>query len=113
MRMIIGIIAVVAIGMFLVMTQTAPRTSPTGALSSAPVNPSSVPVNQVAANEAPPMAGANSFTEAQAKDRIEAAGFVNVVALAQDQDGIWRASAMKNGAPVKVALDFKGNVVVN
>ena len=58
-----------------------------------------------------PIKGANSFTEGQAKDRIVAAGFTSVSSLAKDGDGVWRGSAMKDGKSVKVAIDFKGNVV--
>jgi putative membrane protein len=58
-----------------------------------------------------PFKGANSFTEGQAKDRVVAAGFTSVSSLAKDGDGVWRGSAMKDGKSVKVAVDFKGNVV--
>jgi putative membrane protein len=58
-----------------------------------------------------PIKGANSFTEGQAKDRIVAAGFTSVSSLAKDGDGVWRGSAMKDGKSIKVAVDFKGNVV--
>ena len=58
-----------------------------------------------------PMAGANSFTEAQAKDRIEKAGYTGVGALTKDADGVWHSTAMKGGSQVNVNLDFKGNVV--
>jgi hypothetical protein len=58
-----------------------------------------------------PLKGANSFTEAQAKDRAMAAGFTSLSSLVKDGDGIWRGSAMKDGKSAKVAIDFKGNVV--
>jgi uncharacterized protein with FMN-binding domain len=58
-----------------------------------------------------PIKGANSFTEGQAKDRVVAAGFTSVSSLVKDSDGVWRGSAMKDGKSVKVAVDFKGNVV--
>lgn len=58
-----------------------------------------------------PLKGANSFTEGQARDRIVAAGFTSVSSLAKDGDGIWRGDAVKDGKAVKVAVDFKGNVV--
>ena len=61
----------------------------------------------------PPIAGANSFTEAQAQDRIEKAGFTEVKGLKKDDQGIWRGSAMQSGKQVNVALDFQGNVVAN
>jgi hypothetical protein len=58
-----------------------------------------------------PAAGANSFTEGQAKERIAAAGFTNVSALAKDKDGIWRGKASKAGTMQDVSLDYQGNVV--
>ena len=62
-------------------------------------------------NPAAPVAGANSFTEAQAKERIEKAGFTNVSVLVKNKDGIWEGSAMRGDAKVQVSLDFQGNVV--
>ena len=62
---------------------------------------------------AAPLAGANSFTESQAKDRIEKAGFTEVSGLKKDDQGIWRASAKQGDKQVNVALDFQGNVVTN
>ena len=58
-----------------------------------------------------PLKGANSFTEGQAKDRAVSHGFTNVSALAKDADGIWRGTAQLDGKPVKLAVDYKGNVV--
>lgn len=62
-------------------------------------------------NPGAPAAGANSFTEGQAKSRIEAAGYSNVSGLAKDKDGIWRGKASKAGVAVDIALDYQGNVV--
>src|ERR1700757_95858 len=62
-------------------------------------------------NPGAPAAGANSFTEGQAKSRIEAAGYSNVSGLTKDKDGIWRGKASKAGKAVDVALDYQGNVV--
>ena len=59
---------------------------------------------------AAPVAGANSFTEGEAKSRIEARGFANVTQLRKDDQGIWRGKASRNGAMVDDALDFQGNV---
>jgi len=61
--------------------------------------------------QAPPLSGANSFTEDQAKDRIQAAGFSDVSKLTKDDQGIWRGQASKGGKNTTVALDYKGNVV--
>lgn len=60
-----------------------------------------------------PFAGANSYTEQQAINHIEKAGFTGVTGLKKDDQGIWRATAMRAGKPVSIALDFKGNVVAN
>ena len=62
---------------------------------------------------AAPVPGANSFTEAQAKSRIEEAGYSDVSALAKDDNGIWRGQANKDGKSVSVALDYQGNVVAD
>ena len=58
-----------------------------------------------------PVKGRNSFTEGEAKSRIEARGFTNVTQLRKDENGVWRGQATKNGAPVEVGLDYQGNVV--
>ncbi|MCO6416349.1 hypothetical protein JYK14_09235 [Siccirubricoccus sp. KC 17139] len=57
-----------------------------------------------------PVPGANSFTEGQARSRIEAAGFSDVSELRKDDQGIWRGRAMRSGQQVGVALDYQGNV---
>ena len=54
--------------------------------------------------------GANSFTEGEARRRLERSGFHDVKDLKKDADGIWRGSAMMDGKATPVALDFKGNV---
>lgn len=58
-------------------------------------------------------AGANSFTDGQAKGHIENSGYTNVTELTKDADGVWHAKAMKGGQTYNVSLDFKGNVVTN
>ena len=62
-------------------------------------------------NPGAPVAGANSFTEGQAKSRIEAHGFTSVGQLKKDRDGVWRGTATQAGKSVKVSVDFQGNVV--
>lgn len=109
MKLLIGIVVLMALGVWLVVVQT---TGPkTATVSNLPGPIASTPATAVASNEVPPLKGANSFTEAQAKTRIEAAGYTEVSGLLKDQDGIWRATAKKGGTSVQVALDFKGNVV--
>jgi hypothetical protein len=56
-------------------------------------------------------AGANSFTEGQARRRIEDRGYTNVGQLHKDQNSIWQADATKEGRRVRVGVDFRGNVV--
>jgi putative membrane protein len=63
------------------------------------------------ADDKPPVAGANSFTEGQAQTRIEGAGFTKVTGLKKDDQGVWRGSATKDGKQVPVSVDFRGNVV--
>jgi hypothetical protein len=62
-------------------------------------------------NSAAPVSGANSFTEGQARSRIETNGYSNVSDLQKDGDGVWRGKAMKDGKAVDVSLDFQGNVI--
>ena len=69
-------------------------------------NPGNAP-----ATTATPAAGANSFTEGQARSRIEAAGFTGVQDLRKDEAGVWRGRAMRGGQTADVGLDFQGNVV--
>ncbi len=54
--------------------------------------------------------GANSFTEGQARGRMEAAGFTAVQDLRKDDQGFWRARATHNGSPADVAMDFRGRI---
>jgi hypothetical protein len=55
-------------------------------------------------------AGANSFTEGQARSRMEAQGFTNIQGLAKDEQGIWHGRAMQNGRSVEVMLDYRGRI---
>lgn len=66
-----------------------------------------------AVDDGAPLEGANSFTENQAKDRAMSSGLTGVSALTKDDKGIWRGTGMRSGSSVKVAVDYKGNVVAN
>lgn len=57
-----------------------------------------------------PVAGANSFTEGQAKSRIEEAGYTAVTDLKKDDNGVWRGKGTKGGSSQNVSIDFQGNV---
>src|SRR5689334_23909114 len=58
-----------------------------------------------------PVAGRNSFTEGEAKSRIEKMGFSDISNLNKDEQGVWRGRAMKDGKIVDVSLDYQGNVI--
>ncbi|WP_457584520.1 PepSY domain-containing protein [Ensifer canadensis] len=64
-------------------------------------------------NPTAPVEGANSFTEEQARARLEENGYTSVTGLKLDDKGIWQASATKDGKPVTVTLDYQGNIVAN
>jgi len=54
--------------------------------------------------------GANSFTEGQAREAIEKQGYTDVGQLTQDDQGIWSATATRDGAQANVSVDYKGVV---
>ena len=86
----------------------------TAALAQTPAaqsGPNNNAVNSAGQNNSnAPVAGRNSFTESQAKSRIESAGYTNVTDLKKDENGVWRGQGTKGGATVNVSLDFQGNV---
>jgi hypothetical protein len=61
-------------------------------------------------NRNAPVPGANSFTEAQAKSRLEDDGYSHITDLKLDENGIWVAKAQKDGDEVDVTLDYQGNI---
>jgi hypothetical protein len=74
-------------------------------------NPAIATDETVAEREAAaPAAGANSFTQEQARERIEAAGYTNVAGLVQDPNGVWRGNATIAGQSQVVILDYQGNI---
>ena len=95
--------ALASVASFALITAAAAQTPP----ASSPPPMATAPSTDANA----PLAGANSFTEAQAKERMEKAGFTQVSNLKKDDQGIWRATGMHGGKQTNVALDFRGNVV--
>lgn len=81
---------------------------PTGGPNSPPLNE---PANAIAKGIVTP--GANAFSEADVRGRLEKAGYARVSGLHKGDDGIWHGQAMKNGASVRVSLDSKGNIASN
>ncbi len=103
MRTIIFAAALVSASALSAFAQTAPATTTDGntpAVATPDTNSATAPVE-----------GANSFTEGQAKDRIEKAGYTEIKDLKKDDKGIWMASGMKAGKAIMIALDYQGNIV--
>lgn len=50
----------------------------------------------------------SATTEADARSRIEAAGYTDVTALTQNADGTWTATATRNGETTSVIVDQAG-----
>jgi putative membrane protein len=85
-----------------------PAVSPSVDAASAPRNDAvNTDANMAATQQTP---GANSFTEDQARGRIEHAGYTNVTALTQGTDGVWHGTAMRGGSSVAVSVDYRGAV---
>ena len=61
-------------------------------------------------NSSMPVAGANSFTRAEARSHILAKGYTDVTGLKKDQSGVWRGKATKDGQSGPVSVDYQGNV---
>jgi hypothetical protein len=59
---------------------------------------------------AAPAAGANSFTEGQATERLTDSGYTNVTDLQKSEDGVWHGKAQKGGQTMDVTVDYQGNV---
>ncbi len=74
------------------------------------VGPNNNAINSDQKNSDRPVAGRNSFTEGQAKSKIEDAGYSNVGELKKDDNGVWRGKASKGGSGTNVSVDFQGNV---
>ena len=83
---------------------SAPRTTTT---PPAVANPSDINKTTAA-----PVAGKNSFTEAQVMKRLTDNGYTTVSGLMKDDQSIWHGKAMKDGKTVAVAVDYQGNVTM-
>lgn len=57
--------------------------------------------------------GANSFTEDQARRRMEEAGLRSIHNLQLGEDGVWRAGALTpEGRTVQVTMDYQGSLTL-
>ncbi|ANF53803.1 hypothetical protein ACLBV5_14155 [Brevundimonas sp. M1A4_2e] len=86
----------------------APVEGPVVSESETPRNPAVDTTQNAADGTLTP--GANSFTEGQARSAIEKQGYAQIGALSQGQDGVWTATAVKDGVQSKVSVDYKGVV---
>jgi hypothetical protein len=92
---------------------TPPMTEPANAIQKSGSTDNSGSIKSSAVDKGGVSPGANSFTEAQARSRLQRNGFAQVSELTKDQDGIWRGSAAKNGSLMHVAVDYKGHISTN
>ncbi|MET0430351.1 MAG: PepSY domain-containing protein [Microvirga sp.] len=106
MRLIFSTIAVAAALASAAAAQTNPATQGTGSANPAVTNKRA----DSPGSTGPLEPGANSFTEGQARSRLEAQGLGNVTDLRKDEQGIWRGKATRNGRTVSVGIDYKGTV---
>lgn len=91
------------VGLLLAVGPAAGQTNPMD-------NPSVVQPPDRSSSETPPIAGANSFSEGQARRLIESQGYSGVSPLVNDRQGIWHGTASKGAGRVHVYVDYKGNV---
>jgi hypothetical protein len=101
MRVIV--LTVAALGLFATIASAQNMPAQQG-----PQNPAVKDMHQN--NSSMPVAGANSFTQAEAKSQIEAKGYTHVARLRKDENGVWRGRAMKDGQRGPVSADYQGNV---
>ena len=61
-------------------------------------------------NSATPVKGANSFTEEQARKRMQDGGYDAISEMKKGDDGIWRGKGRKSRGQFEVSVDYQGNV---
>ena len=64
-------------------------------------------------NPAAPVAGSNSFTQAQVRARLEEMGYTNVRNFIKAENGVWHVYATRNGKTYPLTFDYQGNVRVH
>jgi hypothetical protein len=87
-----------------------PASANTTTAATPAVEPVVVPKPATSADKSGLLQGANSFTETQARARIEEKGFSAVTGLKLDDTGIWRATATMGGKSQMVGLDYQGTI---
>ncbi|AWN34634.1 hypothetical protein [Methylobacterium radiodurans] len=79
------------------------------AQTTSPAAPEAPPHGQGAVGE-PLQPGANSFTEAQVRERFAKMGFGEITDLKKTDQGIWQGIATHAGKQVRIGMDYRGNV---
>jgi hypothetical protein len=100
----------IALAASLAMTTAAWAQAPNPPTSTSTAPPAVATSNADSNTTAAPVAGKNSFTESQARKQMRKHGYAHVSALKQDDQGIWRGTATKDGKTVNVSVDYQGNV---
>lgn len=59
------------------------------------------------------MGDGSTMSESDARKLIEGQGFTKVTGLYQDDSAVWRGMASRGGKTSEVAIDAKGQVVIN
>jgi hypothetical protein len=108
----VSMIGAVAVAQPAPSRPTPSQPAPATATAPAPAAPSSQDTAAAStnANAPTPARGANSFTEGEARSRIESNGYSNVSGLTKDDNGVWRGKAQKGSQQAQVWLDYKGNI---
>ena len=106
---VLGAAAVSMIGAVAVAQPAPSRPTPSQPAPATATAPAPV-ASTTNANAPTPARGANSFTEGEARSKIESNGYSNVSGLTKDDNGVWRGNAQKGSQQAQVWLDYKGNV---
>jgi hypothetical protein len=98
---------IAGIGIALLATTAWAQTAPTNSSTTPPA----IATNKGESNTtAAPVPGSNSFTESEARNRLEKFGYTNVSDLKKDDKSIWHGKATKDGKSMDVSLDYQGNI---
>lgn len=97
-----ALLALSVIGASAQEPQTRPQATPEA-------HPAGQGQGQAAVGE-PLQPGANSFTEAQVRERFGKMGFAEITDLKKTDQGIWQGSATHAGKQVRIGMDYRGHV---
>lgn len=93
--------------------QQAHKLNATGQLDDTTRKSLTIDQNPVVERTRTEMSDGSRMSEADARKLIESQGFNKVTDLYRDDSAVWRGMATRNGRSGEVAIDAKGNVVMN